>query len=195
MIQYFYIRRNILKAKIPALSKNGKDFYAVDIHAEAFATDDTKQQQINKYVETLVAINNNGDYFVTGGDLNSVPPGSVTDFCESDKCDGEECDGDFENNEAYQGSYFEHFDGESDLLLPLYNFFTAAIDSADANLPAHFTHAPSTSYEINNIKYDRKLDYLFTNVNWVDGASRTHQASWELSDHVPVSSIINMGSD
>ena len=195
LIQYFYLRRNILKAKIPELSQGGKSFYAVDIHATAFATDDTKQQHIDKYVQTLATIHNNGDYFVTGGDLNSVPPGSVTDFCESDMCEGD--DYHTEGAEEYhkEGSYFENFDGEPDLLLPLYNSYNAAIDSADANLPGHFTHGPSTSYEINNIKYDRKLDYLFTNKTWVDGASRTHQAAWALSDHMPVSSIINMGGD
>ena len=193
LVQYGYARRNIVKAKIPELSQGANDFYAVNIHATAFATDDTKQQHINKYVETLTDLQDSDDYFVTGGDLNSVPPGSVTDFCASDKCDGEECDEDYENNKAYQGSYFEHFEGEPDILVPLYNSFSAAINSADANLSSHFTHAPSTSYERNNIKYDRKLDYLFTNKNWVDGTTRTHQTSWQISDHMPVSGVIMLG--
>ena len=193
LVQYGYARRNIVKVKIPELSQGAKDFYAVNIHATAFATDDTKQQHINKYVEILTDIQDNDNYFVTGGDLNSVPPGSVTDFCESDKCDGEECDEDYENNKAYQGSYFEHFEGEPDILVPLYNSFIAAIHSADANLPSHFTHAPSTSYEKNNVKYDRKLDYLFTNKNWVEGSTRTHQAAWQISDHTPVSGVVMLG--
>jgi len=46
---------------------------------------------------------------------------------------------------------------------------------------------------MNNIKYDRKLDYLFTNRMWIDSLSHTHQGSWELSDHMPVSSAIDMG--
>ena len=193
LVQYGYARRNIVKVKIPELSQGAKDFYAINIHATAFATDDTKQQHINKYVETLTDIEDNDDYFVTGGDLNSVPPGSVTDFCESDKCDDEECDEDYENNKAYQGSYFEHFEGEPDILVPLYNSFIAAIHYADANLPSHFTHAPSTSYKENDIKYDRKLDYLFTNKNWVEGTTRTHQAAWQISDHTPVSGVIMLG--
>ena len=143
--------------------------------------------------EMCIRDRGNGDYFVAGGDLNSVPPGSVTDFCESDKCDGVECDEDYENNEAYQGSYFEHFEGEPDILVPLYNSFNSAIDFADANLPSHFTHAPSTSYERNDIKYDRKLDYLFTNKNWVEGTTRTHQNAWQISDHTPVSGVVILG--
>ncbi|MFL2998744.1 MAG: endonuclease/exonuclease/phosphatase family protein [Candidatus Neomarinimicrobiota bacterium] len=193
IVQYFYLRRNILKAKIPDLARDGKDFYAVNIHATAFATDDTKQKHINKYIEVLNEINNVGDLFVTGGDLNSVPPGSTIDFCENDKCAGEECNEDYKSNEAYHGSYFGHFDGEPDLLVPLYGSYSAAIDSADANLPTNFTHATSTSFEINNIKYDRKLDYLFTNGSW--SSSVTHQGAWELSDHIAVSSYFNYESE
>ena len=81
------------------LNQDNKDFYAVDIHATAFATDDTKQKHISKYFETLAEIQNGNDLFITGGDLNSVPPGSVIDFCESDKCEGEVCDEDYKNNE------------------------------------------------------------------------------------------------
>ena len=191
-IQYFYLRRNIVKAKIPELAIGASSLFAVNIHATAFATDDTKEQHINEYINTLAEIHDAGDYFVTGGDLNSVPPGSIIDFCESDKCEGEICDGDYENNTVYQGSYFEHFEGEPDILVPLYNAYDAAIDSSETGLEVNFTHAPSTSYAMNNIKYDRKLDYLFTNRTWVDSLSKTHQKLWELSDHMPVSSAIDM---
>jgi len=191
-IQYFYLRRNMVKAKIPDLAIGASNLFAVNIHATAFATDDTKEKHINTYINTLADIHDSGDYFVTGGDLNSVPPGSITDFCESDKCEGETCDGDYENNTVYQGSYFEHFEGEPDILVPLYSAYDAAIDSSETGLEVNFTHAPSTSYTINNIKYDRKLDYLFTNRTWVDSLSKTHQKLWELSDHMPVSSAIDM---
>ena len=194
IIKYAGSRRNILKALIPELSQDGKDFYVVNIHAAAFATDDTKKKHIDKFIETLADIDNNSDYFIAGGDLNSVPPGSAIDFCENDKCDGEVCDGDYENNAAYQASYFEHFEGEPDILVPLYNAYNSAIDLVDANLPSHYSHAPSTSFERHNIKYDRKLDYLFTNKNWVDGVSKTHQSSWEISDHMPVSGVVILGN-
>ena len=190
LVNYGNARRNIIKAKFPELSKDGRDLYAVNIHAAAFATDNTKQKHIHKYIETLNNIQNDGDYFVAGGDLNSVPPGSSIDFCESDKCDGEVCDGDYENNEAYQASYFNHFEGEPDILVPLYNAYNPSIELIDANLPSNYSHAPSTSFEHNNIKYDRKLSYLFSNKDWVDGTSMTHQSAWEISDHMPVSSVL-----
>ena len=195
LTQYFYLRRNILKAKITSLAQGSSEFYAVNIHATAFAIDDTKQQHIDKYVETLAVIDDGGDLFVTGGDLNSVPPGSITDFCESDMCDGEDYHTDEAEEYHKEGSYFENFDGEPEILLPLYSAYSSAIDSSEANLPNHFTHGPSTSFEMNNIKYDRKLDYLFTNGSWVTDAAQTHQGAWELSDHMPVSSKLNFGGE
>jgi len=207
LTQYFYLRRNIVKAKIPALTQGAKDFYAVDIHATAFATDDTKQQHIDKYVETLAEIQSSGNYFVTGGDLNSVPPGSEFDYCLLDMCPDEKYEDENGNEIDYhsidsltsgphkEGAYFNNFDGERDILLPLYEAYDAAIDSDDANLPIHLTHGPSTSYEMNDIKYDRKLDYLFTNGIWENTLSKTHQAAWELSDHLPVSAVLNVGGE
>ena len=207
LIQYFYLRRNIVKAKIPALAQGSKDFFAVDIHATAFATDDTKKQHIDQYVETLAEIQSSGDYFVTGGDLNSVPPGSEYDYCLQDMCPGEKYKDENGNEIEYhsidsltggphkEGAYFNNFDGEREILVPLYDNYDAAIDSSDANLPIHLTHGPSTSYEMNDIKYDRKLDYLFTNGIWENTSSKTHQAAWELSDHLPLSSVLNLGGE
>ena len=77
----------------------------------------------------------------------------------------------------------------------MYEAYDAAIDSADANLPIHLTHGPSTSYEMNDIKYDRKLDYLLTNAEWVDSISQTHQDAWMLSDHLPVSAVFTAGNN
>ena len=88
-----------------------------------------------------------------------------------------------------EGAFFDNFEGEPDILQPLYNSYSAAISHVDgATLdPINYTHAPSTSYERHEIKHDRKLDYLFTNGLWEDGSGFTHQGAWELSDHMPVS--------
>ena len=40
-------------------------------------------------------------------------------------------------------------------------------------------------------KYDRKIDYLFTNMEWDDMSGHTHQACWELSDHMPISATLS----
>ena len=65
LTQYFYLRRNILKAKI-ALDEENK-IYAVNIHATAFATDDTKQKHIAKYKNVLDDLVDQGAIFITGG--------------------------------------------------------------------------------------------------------------------------------
>jgi len=202
LVQYFYLRRNILKVKIPSLSQDGKDFFAVDIHATAFATDDTKEQHINKYTEVLSSIVAEDAIFVSGGDLNSVPPGSGFDFCSFDKCDTERYENPDGTEVEYhsidsvsgphkEGSFFNNFDGEPDILSDLYSNYQPAIDHDGglSLLPEHFTHAPSTSMldDTTVTKYDRKLDYLFTNGSWVSGSGFTHQEVWDLSDHMPVS--------
>ena len=54
--KHFYLRRNILKGKlnIPGIDYN---LFAVNIHATAFATDNTKQNHIDSYVQILNQIN------------------------------------------------------------------------------------------------------------------------------------------
>ena len=194
LVQYFYLRRNILKAKIPSLAQAGKDFFAVDIHATAFATDDTKQQHLEKYSEVLRDIANNNGIFVSGGDLNSIPPNSTVDFCMLDKCDSET---EYHSIDSLsigphkEGAFFDNFEGEPDILQPLYSNYSAAISHADGSTldSINYTHAPSTSLERHGIKHDRKLDYLFTNGSWEDGSGYTHQKAYNLSDHMPVSAI------
>jgi endonuclease/exonuclease/phosphatase family metal-dependent hydrolase len=184
--QLFYLRRNILKTKvdIPGLT----DFYAVNTHTTAFATDDTKQKHIEEFEETLDEIMISENSFVAGGDLNSLSPwASIRDYCNEDKCPGDVCDGDYENNKMYQGSYFLHLDNEEVLLNPLYQKYHAAIDSTELmlNESQHFTH--STSGET---FWDRKLDYLFTNMQVEDQTGITHQDVMQLSDHAPVSMTV-----
>jgi len=193
LIQYFYLRRNILKARIPKLDQGEKQFFAVDIHATAFATDDTKEQHISKYIEVLNKINNASDIFVTGGDLNAVPPGATTDYCESDMCIGETFHSDLSDSFHKEGSFFENFPNEPDILFPLYETYLPAIDTTSYNMPEHFTHAPVTSMinDLTYTKYDRKLDYLFTNGGWMVGSGNTHQSAWQISDHMPVSAVFD----
>ena len=191
LVQYFYLRRNILKAKIPYFSLGADDFYVLNIHATAFATDDTKEQHISKYIEVLSNIDDQGDVFVSGGDLNAVPPGAITDYCLSDICDGEDYHTDGADPFHKEGSYFDNFPGEPNILLPLYSKFSPAIETTEYNKAIHFSHAPSTSTSEDTgiTKYDRKLDYLFTNRYWEKNFSQTHQGAWKLSDHMPVSGL------
>ena len=190
-VQYFYLRRNILKVKIQL--PNNQDIYAVNIHASAFATDNTKEKQMAKYKEVLDNLDNLGEYFVTGGDLNSLPPNAnIIDFCEVDKCEGEIIHNDLDGGPHLEGSYFNNFDGESDLLTPFYNSYFPAIDPSLINNFEHLTHSTwNTNYNtLESESWSRKLDYLFTNIqNWTS-TGNTDNSILKISDHAPVTANI-----
>ena len=206
LTQYFYLRRNILKAKIDLPIDN--DFYAVNIHATAFATDDTKQKHIAKYKEVLDDLVNQGAIFVSGGDLNSIPIGAEPfDFCIIDECDHENWHTISEEEGPHKkGSYFNNFQevgnypSEKDLLKPFYddseNYFPA-INFENRNSADHFTHCTYNTAE-DYRTWDRKLDYLFTNKEDWSSTGKTHQGPinsldsgpFIYSDHAPVSGTL-----
>jgi endonuclease/exonuclease/phosphatase family metal-dependent hydrolase len=183
LTQMFYLRRNVLKAKIAIPSQD--NFYAVTVHATAFATDDTKQKHVDKFKEVLDEMVINGDVFVAGGDLNSVPPGAETDFCDEDACADDVFHTDTDGEPHLEGSYFENFLNEPTLLQPLYDTYNTAISLTDAFGVDHNTHSTSEDRF-----WDRKLDYIFTNINVASGSGTTFQGTLELSDHAPVGCAI-----
>ena len=191
LTQYFYLRRNILKTRIDVPNR---DFYAVCTHTTAFATDDTKQKHIEMFYETISSIDTNA-VFIAGGDLNSVPPESTTDYCMSDICSGESFHQAGDDPEHKEGSYFYNFVGEPNLIQPFYTYFNSAIGVVDASLESNFTHSPrNTDEESENYTdsdyWDRKLDYLFSNQPLTEG--KTHQNQHQLSDHAPVSAVLGL---
>ncbi|MBC8255977.1 MAG: endonuclease/exonuclease/phosphatase family protein [Candidatus Marinimicrobia bacterium] len=197
LTQYFYLRRNILKAKIDLPLEN--NFYAVNTHATAFATDDTKQKHIDKYEKVLEGLYSQGFIFVTGGDLNSVPPGAdPTDFCEDDSCSDESFHIDADGGPHREGSYFNNFPSEPNLVEPFYSY-SPAINLDDTRDSTNYTHSPwntnANNTGFSDVDYwDRKLDYLFTNFEdgFINGT--THQDAHELSDHAPVSATLTFPS-
>lgn len=178
LTQYFYLRRNVLKAKV---DMPGASFYAVNTHLTAFATDSTKFKHIAGFKDVLDSIEKEGYRFVAGGDLNELPPNATKlDYCLEDQC----------ASELYHtGSEKEHKEGayfipEITWLQPFYDNYKPAIllDQYLMKESRHYTHSPD-----NKLKLDRKLDYLWTNTSWTN--SKTHQEVTSLSDHVPVSAI------
>ena len=189
LTQYFYLRRNILKAKIALDEEN--EIYAVNIHATAFATDDTKQKHITRYKEVLDDLDLLGATFVTGGDLNSVPPGAeFTDFCMDDMCSDESFHGDANGGPHREGSYFNNFVGEPDLIQPFYDSYFEAINLENAVASDHFTHSPWNTISDTAEYWDRKLDYLFTNYQDWSTTGETHNNIKNISDHAPVSATL-----
>jgi len=74
LTRYFYLRRNILKVRVAV--PNTDAFYVLDVHTTAFATDDTKQQHLQRFKEAIDTVAATGAPFVAGGDLNTLPSGS-----------------------------------------------------------------------------------------------------------------------
>lgn len=180
----FYLRRNVLETRIEMDAAT--TFYAVDVHATAFATDDTKQKHIREYTEILDRINAAGHPFISGGDLNSVPGPAVRhDYCMADICADESYHQSGDDPYHKDGSWF----GAADSLIldGLYAAYQPELPLSDyvQNEPAYFTHTT----DFNALTgFDRKLDYLWTNRNWVPGSAVTHWDAAALSDHLPVSS-------
>jgi len=180
LTRYFYERCCMVTGRIEIPSID--NLYAVNIHASAFATDDTKQKHIKQFQDELNSINSVGGWFVAGGDMNTIPPGSdTTDYCLQDMCPDEEFHHTGDDPMHKEGS---NYAPEIHWLDTLYSNYKCAVpaDIYKNNQFDHFTHTTRGTHF-----WDRTLDYLFTNYQWVENSVVTHQDATKESDHAPVS--------
>jgi endonuclease/exonuclease/phosphatase family metal-dependent hydrolase len=180
LTRYFYLQRNFLKTRI-ALPGH-EDFFVINLHADAFSTDDTKRKHIERFKEELDKLDGEGALFIAGGDFNMLPPRSdSTDFCDEDRCSGESFHHANDKPFHKEGSCYTP---EKTWLQPLYDAYKPDIPPAQfyANQRRYFTHTTDRS-----AFWDRKLDYLFTNTGWLAQSVVTHQDFLDISDHAPVS--------
>jgi len=180
LTRYFYERCCMVKAKISI--PGFETVYAVNIHASAFATDDTKHQHIVAFKKELDQIAGDNGWFVAGGDLNTLPPGSdSTDYCFEDMCPGESFHQPGDDPQHKEGS---NYTPESTWLGSFYNDYQSAVGLHEyqQNQAAYFSHTTRPEHT-----WDRTLDYLFTNNRWRAGSAVVHQDFLYDSDHAPVS--------
>jgi endonuclease/exonuclease/phosphatase family metal-dependent hydrolase len=180
IVNYFYLHSCIVTGKIHI--PGFKEFSLLNIHASAFATDDTKQKHFLEFKAELDKIEAEGGYFLAGGDLNTLPPGSdSTDFCMEDKCPGESFHQPGDDPQHKPGS---DYSPETEWISPIFNTYTSAISISDfkQDPTKYFTHTTRPGHF-----WDRTLDYLYTNYQWKEGSAKTHQYALELSDHAAVS--------
>lgn len=179
--QYFYLKRNILRAKVAV--PGDKPLWTANIHTAAFAQDGTKDKQIRAFETELAKFAEQGKTFVAGGDLNTIPPGSkkLRNFPDSVCVD-----------EDFQA---DDYSKEVGLLDDLYANYEAAIPletygADNARFGTHSTHKDTF--------WNRKLDYLFTNGEFVEGSGLVHQdestggmKTMPLSDHAPITAVLD----
>lgn len=175
--RYFYLRRNILTADLDV----GVSVRIVTTHAEAYGQDGTKKEHIDRFKAQL---DDAPGLVLGGGDLNTLPPGSshVRDFDDS-VCEEE----DFQADDYSQ---------EQSWLRALYEDYRSDVPLAEyqAHQDLYFSHTTDKDGF-----WNRKLDYLFTNLEVVVGSGLTHQSverggmdTMSLSDHAPLSMEVEL---
>lgn len=174
--RYFYLRRNVLRARLDVPGKNPT--YVVALHADAYSKDGTKKQHIERFKQELDRLSRAGNTVIGAGDLNTLPPGTDHQVGFDDSvCTDEEFIAD---------DYRE----EADWLVPLYDDYTPEV-------PLEVYQADQSSYYSHTVDgrgfWNRKLDYIFTNAEVVPGSGLVHQdeqhgglETMPLSDHAPV---------
>lgn len=171
LTRYFYLRRNLLTADMDV----GFPLRVVATHAEAYGEDSTQRAHIELFKEQLDAAPGE---VIGGADLNTLPPGSnqVSNFDDS------VCRDEFAADD---------YSAEQTWLRDLYDDYAADVPLAEyqAHQAQYFSHTTDAAGF-----WNRKLDYLFTNLQVVDGSGLTHQDkdhggldTMPLSDHAPVS--------
>ncbi len=174
VVRYFYLRRNLLHVRAHI---NEKPLHLLNTHLSAYAKDGTKRKQLNIVYDYLDSIDSHKEPFIIGGDFNTLPPGTkkTGDFPDS------ACEGDFEADD---------FSEETTWMKLLYNRFNSAIplEKYQADNTPYFTHTTDK-----NGFWNRKVDYLFSNIAFGRESSTTYQSiesggyeTMPLSDHCAI---------
>jgi len=185
-IQYFYLRRNIVKATINA---ENNEIVLFNTHTSAYSNDDTKINQLKFIKEEIDKTNSAGKTFIIGGDFNILPPNSVDSMNFDDGPEAGGCDS------INNPSYYEYgFEGQLDYMKMFYDDYKAAIS------PVRYGTTLATqknffSFTANKDGFwNRKLDFIFTNDKFMGNSGKVHQngnddglPTMPLSDHAPLS--------
>jgi endonuclease/exonuclease/phosphatase family metal-dependent hydrolase len=181
LVNYFYINYCMLKGTLTL--PGYKPLVLFNLHSLAFTTDDTKRKHYEKIKSEFDKVNDAGLVFACGGDFNTLPPGSVkTDYCLEDMCEGESFHISGKTPEHKEGS---NYTGESEWVMPIFDKYKCSLPLS-VYLKAEslfFTHTTRHPYG----KPDRRLDYFFTNYEWVPQTDTTYQDAMQHSDHAPIS--------
>ncbi len=174
LTQQFYLRRNILHAKILVSPTDTLD--VITTHLSAYTQDSTRIKQLKILYTLLDSLDKAGKTFVLGGDLNTLPPGTkkFKDFDDS-ACKGKD-----------ESFVMDDYERELNWLKPFYDRFYEAIplDKYTENEKKYY----SSSVNPNGF-WNKRLDYIFSNKKLCNG--KVHQENtYNLSDHAPVTATL-----
>jgi endonuclease/exonuclease/phosphatase family metal-dependent hydrolase len=174
--RYFYLRRNILRARLELPDEKSVELVA--LHADAYGKDGTKRSHIERFEEELDRAAERGALVIGAGDLNTLPPGSEKTYGFPDSvCEDEDfIADDYRSDEGVVDGLYAKYTPE----IPLEDY--------QADNSRYFSHTTDKSGF-----WNRKLDYIFTNGEVVRGSGLVHQdeasggmETMPLSDHAPV---------
>jgi len=183
LTRYFYERGCMLAGRVNIPHTTG--IWIINIHASAFATDDTKYKHILRLRMEMDNFQSLEQSFVAAGDFNTLPPGSDSlDFCMEDMCSAESFHMPGDDPIHKDGS---NYAPEQTWLDPVYYNYNPAIPITEylSNQEKYFTHTTRPDHF-----WDRTLDYLFSNCTWEPNSGIVHQEAVQESDHAPVSAIL-----
>ncbi|MCS7085459.1 MAG: endonuclease/exonuclease/phosphatase family protein [Bacteroidia bacterium] len=177
LTRFFYLRRCILTADLILPS----DTLAVAVtHISAYDKEGLRLKQLKILKSVCDSLVRKRGKMLMGGDLNTVPPGTkkLKNFDDSVCKDDEFIDDDYS--------------GETEYLLPFYKDYREAVSLEEYRL----NESRYYSHTVNGRGFwNRRLDYLFTNMWWTDGmvhqdTSTGGMETMPLSDHAPVTGTL-----
>jgi endonuclease/exonuclease/phosphatase family metal-dependent hydrolase len=182
VVQYFYLKRCLLECEVVI---NNSLVTLLTTHTEAYANDGTKKAQLELIYSRLNKLDSVGKNFIIGGDFNALPPNTshVKGFDDSACPSG-----------TFDADDYSH---EQDWMLPYYLSFKAAVPLKNYahNNSKYFTHTVD-----GNGFWNRKLDYIFSNIPFVENSNTTYQSvdnggfdTMPISDHCAISAIWDSG--
>ena len=174
--QYFFLRRCFVSARISCA--NLPPLRIICAHTSAFTAGQTKRAQIMELRAMMERSEALGERVVAGGDLNIMPPGSPRERDFEDVVPTEA---------AFQAA---DYTGQPEWMRPLYERFRCAIPLETYQAAPHLSYSHSTR---GDVFWNRALDYLFSNGEWVEGSAMVHQSeerggleTMSRSDHAPL---------
>lgn len=179
LTKYFYKRYCIVSAKVKAPGID--NLYAMALHFVAFSVDDTKQKHVAKLMEIVNKMNAENKKFILGGDFNLLPPNAKqTDYCIEDMCTWESYHQPGDDPQHKEGSYYTP---EITWMQDVFDNLKPSLALSDyaLNPVKYYTHGTNPE-----LFWDRTIDYLFSNSDWVTNSHKVHQEAWHISDHAPV---------